>query len=502
MATDPASSELVDKMDTLAALALGGALYVGPVAANGDERTVGGQLILATAVANVDLLPAGSTRFTFAKRLIYRFARLFLHRQRDFNLAMINAVADLNQQVAALRSRTATDANRIAATLTHLSLSVEELGDQLDGLSGTLRAEMDSMVRARTDPAFAQLRAEAEANLAQVRADADASLARGAALSMARHDQVDAVLAELNQRSKRIFRIQQGLRASVTVAQADLELLRAGAQLLSGRAATAARAVAPSLPDATPVEAASIGHSTSRADAFYERFEDEHRGSLDDIRERLEPYLDDLDKIRSLGGPVVDVGSGRGEWLDLLVEAGFEAIGVDTNSEAVASTRARGLPVVHDDAIAYLNAMPQASVLAVTFFHVIEHLPAELQVELARAALRALKPGGKLIMETPNPTNLNVGAAAFYLDPTHLRPVNPTYAEFLFTELGFSEIETRFLHPRDGYQPMASGGGDAQPGLDDEIMWALRGPQDYAVIATASFDDDDGVSAAEGASTH
>jgi SAM-dependent methyltransferase len=429
---DIMSPDLLSQMDELASLALGGPAYVGPLAASGDDRSVGDQILAATAVAQVDFLPPETVRFRFFKRVLYRFARLFLHRQKAYNLAMINAVADLNGQVAALRARALNDGNRVAASLAYLSLSVEELGDQLDRMLSLARGETTALLDERM------------------------------ALVAANRDEVLALVSDL-------ARAQQGVRASVTVLRTEVDTLRSAGVPTAVDTGTG------------PVAPVSLA-SAAELEEFYGRFEDRHRGSLALISERLEPYLKDLDEIRDIGGPVIDVGSGRGEWLDILVGAGLAAEGVDTNSAAVAETRSRGLHVHHADGVAHLRTLPAASVMAVTCFHVVEHLPAALQLDLCAAALRCLKPGGRLIIETPNPTNLNVGAASFYLDPTHLRPVNPDYLAFLLEDLGFTDVQTRFLHPRDGYAELGAG---REAGLSDELMWALRGPQDFAVVATA-----------------
>ena len=460
------SSDLVSQMDNLAALALGGPVYVGPIAASGDERSVGAQLIEATSVANVDLLPSETVRFRYVKRVLYRLARLFLHRQRAFNLAMINAVADLNQQVAILRARTLNDGNRVAARLVHLGSSVDEMGDQLDRTLAAVRSETVILLDDRTTAVLAQTVILLDDRTTAVLAQTEAS-------ATAHQHEVLALLGELS-------KAQQGLRAHVTALHAEVDTIRTAGPTPSGLSSSAPAVVLAGDETAAGTGAGEVA-STADVDGFYERFEDRFRGSAESVRGRLETYLTDLEGLRSLGGPVIDVGSGRGEWLDLLAEAGFDAQGVDTNADAVSQTRDRGRRVHHGDAIAYLRSLPAASAMAVTCFHLIEHLPADRQLDLSRAALRCLKPGGKLIIETPNPTNLNVGAATFYLDPTHLRPVNPDYLTFLLDDLGFSDVETRFLHPYDAYVEVRV---DSDMELSDEIMWALRGPRDFAVLAT------------------
>ena len=144
----------------------------------------------------------------------------------------------------------------------------------------------------------------------------------------------------------------------------------------------------------------------------------------------------------------------------------------------------RGLHVTHGDALSYLRSLEPMSLGAVTAFHVIEHVEPDVAVALVDGAMRALAPGGLFIVETPNPTNLNVGGAAFYDDPTHLRPVPPKYLEWLVRDRGFVEVTTRFLHPvADAIDSTElAGWPDHVTALLDDVHWALKGPQDFAVL--------------------
>jgi SAM-dependent methyltransferase len=172
----------------------------------------------------------------------------------------------------------------------------------------------------------------------------------------------------------------------------------------------------------------AIAASVAAAEeGFYPTLEHHFRGSTEDLRERLGAYqrwIQDLPK-----GPVADLGCGRGEWLELLGEWGLAATGVDLNAPNVAGMRARGLDVHHADALAWLQAQPESSLAAVTSFHVIEHLPFGVLLRLVQEARRVLIPGGRLIMETPNPENVIVATQTFWLDPTHVRPLPPALLE-------------------------------------------------------------------------
>lgn len=228
---------------------------------------------------------------------------------------------------------------------------------------------------------------------------------------------------------------------------------------------------------------------TSGHEQLYQDLEDTFRGTADEVKAKLSAYLDDVRAAAGDGGgAVIDVGCGRGEWLELLAGAGIEAYGVDTNQVVVDRCQARGLDVRLGDALTHLREVPEGSVSVITSFHVVEHLSLDTLVGLVDAALVALAPGGLLVFETPNPTNVNVGAASFYLDPTHLKPLHPQFLEFLVAQRGFELVEVRYLNPVEG---PALSPDDLVPGEDlqateqvvDRINWALAGPLDYGVLA-------------------
>src|SRR5262249_53567457 len=155
-------------------------------------------------------------------------------------------------------------------------------------------------------------------------------------------------------------------------------------------------------------------------DSGYAAFEDRFRGDRSVIRARVEPYLR---QVREAGAgtadtPVIDVGCGRGEWLEVLRDDGLIAKGLEINRVFIEMCRGRGFEVIEGDAIESLQAMPDGSAGAITSIHLIEHLPFERVITLLDEARRVLRPGGLIILETPNPENLAVGHRWFYMDPT------------------------------------------------------------------------------------
>lgn len=215
-----------------------------------------------------------------------------------------------------------------------------------------------------------------------------------------------------------------------------------------------------------------------RLDAFYVSFEDRFRGPREEIKKRVEIYVPLIRKAHAghAEAPVLDVGCGRGEWLELLKEHKLEARGVDINSAMLAQCRERKLAVVHADAIAHLRTLPEKSLGAVTGFHIIEHLELEVLMDLLAETIRVLVPGGVAIFESPNCKNLVVGATNFNVDPTHRNPVFPETAQFMLSIHGFEKVELKYLAPVEAAR---FEGKDRQATVLNEMLY---GPQDFAVI--------------------
>jgi len=218
----------------------------------------------------------------------------------------------------------------------------------------------------------------------------------------------------------------------------------------------------------------------SRFAAIYDGFTDRFRGSTAEVSAKLEGYLPDVRRLVGTGG-VVDLGCGRGEWLTLLRDAGVPCSGVDANPRFVAAGRALGLDIELGDAIGHLQGLPPDSVDMVTALHVIEHLGTEELLALLEAARSALRPGGCVLLETPNPANLVMAACDFYNDPTHRSPLPCALTEYLVSTQGFGDIEVRPLHPKPSPFARYSGEG-VSPQMHELLLHLLWGPQDYAVL--------------------
>ncbi|UOA09521.1 bifunctional 2-polyprenyl-6-hydroxyphenol methylase/3-demethylubiquinol 3-O-methyltransferase UbiG [Methylobacter sp. S3L5C] len=209
---------------------------------------------------------------------------------------------------------------------------------------------------------------------------------------------------------------------------------------------------------------------------FYRAFEERHRGSQELIKSRLEIYLPFILPLKQfdISCQGIDLGCGRGEWLELMQENGIDVRGVDLDQGMLDAARRRGLNVSQGDAIETLKSVASESQMLVSAFHLAEHLPFDLLQTLINESLRILKPGGLLILETPNPENIVVGTASFYLDPTHQRPIPLQLLSFIAEYSGFAKVKVLRLQ-----EPI---------GIADNNELTLMNvlndvSQDYAVVA-------------------
>ena len=214
-------------------------------------------------------------------------------------------------------------------------------------------------------------------------------------------------------------------------------------------------------------------------DSFYVAFENKFRGSRELISTRLDAYLPFIVPLRDVLAelPALDLGCGRGEWLEKVSSLGLKAVGVDINEKMLAECKGRGLDVVLGDALKVLRETADNSISIISAFHVVEHLNFDDVIAIAKESLRALAPGGLLILETPNPENFRVGSCDFYLDPTHVRPIPPELLAFVPDYHGF---ETTTILRLQGISDIAANGTAS---LQDVLIETSR---DYAVVSQKS----------------
>lgn len=273
------------------------------------------------------------------------------------------------------------------------------------------------------------------------------------------------------------------LRATVAIAQQTaLSLKRDVERLLASSD--------PARPGATPAPV-----DVPDLDAFkYLGFEEAFRGPAEEISRRLAGYVP-----RFLGQTdVLDIGCGRGEFLELLKAHGVRARGVDTNDAMVEHARARGLDVARGDALGYLSTLEDRSLGGIFASQVVEHLPPDYLMKVLETARHKLRPGGLVVLETINPACWTAFFESFIRDLTHVKALHPDTLQYLLRVSGFTEVTIEFLSPIPEplrLQRMAEFGGDTNPLTRDvvetfnenveKLNARLFTFQDYAAIGRA-----------------
>jgi len=202
------------------------------------------------------------------------------------------------------------------------------------------------------------------------------------------------------------------------------------------------------------------------------KFAEKFRGSEAAIKQRQQIYAGRFQPH----APVLDIGCGRGEMLEVLREAGISSRGIDLSEESVALCRSKGLDAEQADLFSYLSALPDASLGGAVSCQVVEHLPPERLPELVRLLHAKLRAGGLVAIETPNPECLAIFATHFYLDPTHRHPIPPALMAFYLEEAGFGRIEVERLSPAIETMPAVA---ELPEGFRKEFFGSL----DYAAFA-------------------
>lgn len=215
------------------------------------------------------------------------------------------------------------------------------------------------------------------------------------------------------------------------------------------------------------------------------RFEESFRGTREELLKR---YRDLAIRFHRCA-PVLDIGCGRGEFLELLADEGIPGRGVELDPLLVEECKARGFDVEHADGLDVLRRLEDGTLGGISLIQVIEHLTPQQTVELVLLARDKLRAKGQMIIETVNPQSLYVYAHAFYLDPTHTQPVHPAYLAFLVQEAGFTsvEIDWRSEPPSADILDEVHVQDAVGKTLNENVRrlnTLLFAPQDYALIAT------------------
>jgi len=215
----------------------------------------------------------------------------------------------------------------------------------------------------------------------------------------------------------------------------------------------------------------------------YAGFENRFRGQDDEVKKQLRDYVPYFPK----GGMVLDLGCGRGEFLELLREEGIEAAGVDSNGQMVDICLDKALRCQKGDLLEKLAEWLDGSLGGIFSSQVIEHLPPQYLKKLIEVCRRKLAPGGTLILETINPLSVFALVQVYYLDLSHRNPIHPQALKFMLEASGFEDVEIKYSSPleRERLQPLP-GADERTAALNrniDSLNELLFAPVNYATVA-------------------
>jgi len=284
--------------------------------------------------------------------------------------------------------------------------------------------------------------------------------------------------------SSREFRDAIAVLHQATIAL-KREVERIGTAAGPAFATSGAAAASPDVASARHAPPSTVDNAThGRFGAWkYVGFEDRFRGSRDEIRRRLEAYV----PLFAGATDVLDIGCGRGEFLNLLREHGIGARGLDLNHEMVEVCQAQGLEAVEGDALGYLRTLPDQSLGGLFAAQVAEHLEPDYLLELLEEAFVKLRPGSAIVLETINVASWFAFFSSYIRDITHVRPLHPDTLSYLLTAHGFQEVTVRYSAPypeRDKLVRVAGEGivEDALNANADKLNALLFTDMDYAAI--------------------
>lgn len=419
------------------------------------------------------LLGAG---IVLAKRILRKLLAPILSRQVAYNAAVARVLDGIDQRVQASHREGMQRYQTLQQELDQERARAEDERQALAAEQTQFREQLEAHVRQQ---------AQLQAIVQQQRQGAEAVAQAQARL----RDELQAAVQQQRQLADALGRLQAELRNEVRepheralqtlrehVARAERKLRRILHALGGGEAAPA------------PAVAGGGASALREADFDYAGFEERFRGSEEAIKDRQRGYLDHFRGRAS----VLEIGCGRGEFLELLGEAGVSARGVDLDLDMVLYCREKGLDVVHADALAYLESLPDESLGGIFAAQVIEHLETPQMTRLVRLCHRKLQPRGVLVLETLNPECLFVLYRWFWVDLSHVRLVHPQTLQFLLESIGFTGVGCRLLPPgdapvtipplevRDAVVPELARFNAAM----DYLNRLLYGSSDYAVIGT------------------
>ncbi|WP_194174803.1 methyltransferase domain-containing protein [Desulfofundulus thermobenzoicus] len=430
---------------------------------------------------------------TFAGNVFLRLSQVITRDQRAYNTSVLNAIRSMEQVLKDMETQSK-------------KLSVNKLNEEITGINHKLisleqtHGESIRIMEAELSELKSQLNGDSE-NAIKIVPRINSIESMIGQLQNTQNllsEKISGIIASLNnlesQVVKQITNLNQQLNnlseekltrfnyqeSRINEALQKTEYLKKNLLLQERRLGLLLEEARQRLPEPFSPEQSRtfIEKASDIYDGLYMEFEDHFRGTREDIKERQKVFIPLIQKAGAgtQERPILDLGCGRGEWLELLKAEGLIARGVDINKAMIMFCQELGLAVTQGDVLDYIRTLPNESIGAVTGFHIVEHLAFEHIINLFDETVRVLKPGGVAIFETPNPENILVGSCNFYFDPSHRNPLPSPMLKFLAEARGLCHVEIINLHPYP--EAFKLSGSD----VAERLNQLFYGPQDYAVV--------------------
>lgn len=473
--------------------------------------------------------PVLGSMVVFAKTIVRRILTPILMRQVAYNAANTRLVTHIGEELARTRADVMAlgqivqqRSDALATDVTALADLVQRRGEIMTAWAQSVDLQFGLLVQALEtfDRGLTQMRAQAvdgqrqavEPLIQRLQVQEEEAVIRARALdtingrlARVQAEGLPGLQAEVSALHGTVTAIVQRTENSLGQVQREMaETQKQALQVLRERVARSERTlrrmvhvVADGHEGAAParIQQASVSQRFLEPEFDYLGFEERYRGSEAEIKERQRRYVEYFCEHEN----VLDVGCGRGEFLELLRDAGIRAKGIDRDLDMVLLCREKALDVIKGDALSYLEELADESLGGIFGAQLIEHLEPATIMRLIRLCHRKLKPAGTLILETVNPTCLSVFARSFYMDFSHCWPCHPEPMKFLFETSGFTDIALSFSSPIDPAVRLPHAGDlgltGSQTGRFDRAVDFLNdlvcGYQDYAVIGRKALQRQD-----------
>jgi len=381
------------------------------------------------------------------KQLIARSLGWFVRDQVDFNYAMVRSLDSVLEGLNSINRTLKTIPRRFEPQIEELRREATELKDIRSNWL-VWRREWEEKL-GRNEVQFLRAVADLQAAYAQRTAVLEQRFEERTA---AQHKDFEGALERSN------FGVQQRFWKELEKVRVEYErIIYAEIRSVRQQPATVV---------------AGGGAVDAAIDIDWVHFANKFRGDAPKIQKHFEGYLERFAECER----VLDIGCGRGEFLSLLQSRGVAGVGVDLYAENIALLKSAGLEAHQADVFEFLASEGPRSFDGIFCAQVIEHMPPAMVWKLVQACAVALRPGGVVVFETPNPECLAIFATHFYLDPSHTRPVPPALLCFYLEEAGFGRIDVQRFAPAYEERPELNA-------LPASIKESFFGGLDYSAFA-------------------